>query len=94
MCIITDIMFDIVTIKQTKRELGKWCKLQRSRYEISQQELADNLGLSRYTIQKFESGKNSTLDTVLKIAHHFDDLEKFYRGLKSYNDQNNSRSLY
>lgn len=56
--------------------------------------MADNFGLSRYTIQKYESGKNFTLDTVLKIAHHFDDLEKFYRGLKSYNVQNNIRSLY
>ncbi|TDN90508.1 helix-turn-helix protein [Salegentibacter sp. 24] len=87
-------MLELVTIKQTKEELGKWCKLQRGRFELSQQELADHLGLSRYTIQKFESGKNSTIDTVLKIAHHFDDLEKFYSGVKAYNDQNTNHSLY
>lgn len=87
-------MLELVTIKQTKEELGKWCKLQRDRFELSQQQLAEQLGISRYTIQKFESGKNSTIDTVLKIAHHFDDLEKFYNGVKAYNDQNTNHSLY
>ncbi|SFF65057.1 MULTISPECIES: helix-turn-helix domain-containing protein [Salegentibacter] len=87
-------MLELVTIKQTKEELGKWCKLQRGRFELSQQELADQLGISRYTIQKFESGKNSTIDTILKIAHHFDDLEKFYKGVKAYNEKNTNRSLY
>ncbi len=87
-------MIEVVTIKKTKEELGKWCKLQRDRFQLSQQELADHLGISRYTIQKFESGRNSTIDTVLKIAHHFDDLEKFYSGVKAYNDQNTNHSLY
>lgn len=87
-------MIELVTIKQTKEELGKWCKVQRDRFGLTQQDLADILGISRYTIQKFESGKNSTIDTILKIAHHFDDLDKFYSGLKSYNDQNTNSSLY
>lgn len=85
---------ELITIKQTKEELGKWCKVQRDRFGLTQQELATALGISRYTIQKFESGKNSTIDTVLKIAHHFDDLDKFYNSLKSHNDQNTSGSLY
>ena len=65
-------MIDTVTIKDVKVQLGELCKQKRQSYEMSQEKLAEALDLSRYTIQKVENGKNSTLDTVLKIAHNFD----------------------
>lgn len=87
-------MLNLVTIKEVKEELGRWCKLERLKYDISQEQLAEHLDMSRYTIQKFETGKNATVDTVLKIANHFDAIEPFYQSLKSYNDQNQTDSLY
>ncbi|PQJ78971.1 helix-turn-helix transcriptional regulator [Polaribacter porphyrae] len=87
-------MIDAVTIKDVKLQLGKLCKQKRQNYELSQEELALALGLSRYTIQKFENGKNATLDTALKIANHFNLLEKFYKLLKDVENSNNIDSLY
>ncbi len=94
MCIITNKMIESISIKEVKMRLGVLCKQQRTRYELSQEELAEELGISRYTIQKFESGKNATLDTVLKIANHFDLLQPFYQALQRLEDQNNQNSLY
>lgn len=87
-------MLNLITVKEVKEELGRWCKLERQRYNISQEQLAEDLDMSRYTIQKFETGKNATIDTVLKIANQFDTLEVFYQALKNRNDQYQSESLY
>jgi len=87
-------MIDAVTIKDVKLQLGELCKQKRQSYEMSQEDLAEALNISRYTIQKFENGKNATLDTVLKIANHFDLLETFYKSLKDLEDTNNLNSLY
>ena len=54
---------------------------------------ADALDLSRFTIQKFENGKNATIDTVLKIANHFDLLESFYQALKDLESSNDIKSV-
>ena len=87
-------MIDAITIKEVKLQLGELCKQKRQMYEMSQQELADALELSRYTIQKFENGKNATIDTVLKIANHFDLLEPLFQGLKDVENKNDINSLY
>lgn len=87
-------MLDVVTIKDVKFQLGELCKQKRQSYEISQEDLAEALGISRYTIQKFESGKNATLDTVLKIANHFDLLNNLYQALKNIEKSNDINSLY
>jgi transcriptional regulator with XRE-family HTH domain len=87
-------MIDAITILEVKVQLGELCKQQRQRYKISQEDLAQELGLSRYTIQKFENGKNATLDTVLKIANHFNLLEKLYQALKDLENTNDINSLY
>jgi transcriptional regulator with XRE-family HTH domain len=87
-------MIEVVTIKDVKLQLGELCKQKRQSYEMSQEDLAEALDLSRYTIQKFESGKNATLDTVLKIANHFDLLNNLYQALKDIERSNDLNSLY
>ena len=87
-------MINAITIKDVKLQLGSLCKQKRQGYKMSQKELADALDLSRFTIQKFENGKNVTLDTVLKIANHFDLLESLYNALKDLKDTNPMDSLY
>ena len=87
-------MLDVVTIKEVKVKLGALCKQKRQHYDMSQEDLATALDLSRFTIQKFENGKNATIDTVLKIANHFDLLESFYQALKDLESNNDINSLY
>lgn len=87
-------MIDAITIKDVKLQLGELCKQKRQIYEMSQEDLAVALDLSRYTIQKFENGKNATLDTVLKIVNHFDLLNNLYLALKDIENTNDINSLY
>jgi predicted transcriptional regulator len=70
---------DIITIKDVKIQLGEMCKQHRKQANISQEELAKLLVLSRFTIQNFESGKNATLDTVLRISYHFGYLSVLHK---------------
>ena len=87
-------MIDFVTIKEVKLKLGSLCKSKRKSYDMSQEDLAEAIGLSRYTIQKFETGKNATLDTVLKIANHFDLLKQLKKGIDKTIEDENNISLY
>lgn len=66
-------------IKDVKLAIGNLIKLYRRREKISQQELADKLGLSRVTIQNLESGKNFTIDTLLKVLQYFDKLNEYFQ---------------
>ena len=50
-------------IKDVKTEIGKLVKSLHKKQKLSQQELAEQLDLSRITIQNLESGKNFTIDT-------------------------------
>lgn len=88
------MILDHITIKDVKITLGKLCKHKRQTYKLSQEELAETLGLSRFTIQKFESGQNATLDTALKIAHHFDLLNQFYNAVQALASEENNESMY
>ena len=87
-------MIDFVTIKEVKLKLGELCKSKRQSYDMSQEDLGEAIGLSRYTIQKFENGKNATLDTVLKIANHFDLLKQLKKGIDKTIEDENNISLY
>ncbi len=87
-------MIDSISIKEVKNKLGDLCRQHRQRYGMSQEDLGEALGISRYTIQNFESGKNATLDTFLKIAKHFDLMDDFYRALNNIADANNLDSMY
>lgn len=84
-----------IKIKDTKVEIGKLLKGLRKREKLSQEELAKLLDLSRITIQNLESGKNFTIDTLLKVLQHFDmmhELHQFF--LTKKNDIENVKSLY
>jgi transcriptional regulator with XRE-family HTH domain len=59
-------------IKDVKAEIGQLVKSYRKKQKLSQQDLAELLDLSRITIQNLESGKNFTIDTLLKVFNHFD----------------------
>jgi len=72
-------MLDIITIKDVKMKIGEWCKKQRIEHEASQEHLALELNMSRLTIQQLESGKNVTIDTLLKVANHFNSLPAIYQ---------------
>jgi len=58
-------------IKDVKLEIGQLAKTYRKQQKLSQQDLADQLELSRLTIQNLESGKNFNIDTLLKVLNHF-----------------------
>jgi transcriptional regulator with XRE-family HTH domain len=82
-------------IKDVKSEIGLLVKSYRKEQKLSQQELADLLGLSRITIQNLEYGKNFTIDTLLKVFNHFDLLVGFNQFLiDKRNEKENLTSLY
>ncbi len=87
-------MFENSTIKEVKTDLGLLCKTLRNRENLTQEQLAEQLALSRLTIQKLESGKNPTLDTVLKVLQHLHQLEILHDFLKKQIDDNGQPSLY
>jgi len=70
-------------------------KSYRKGEKLSMQELAEKMELSRITIQNLESGKNFTIDTLLKALQYFDKLSAFndfVKGKKSENEE--VESLY
>lgn len=85
---------DTVTIKEVKVKIGEWCKQKRQDHDLSQEELAEALGMSRITLVKVESGKNVNMDTLLKVANHFDALQNIFQWIKQDIDNNNQNSLY
>lgn len=87
-------MLEIITIKDVKLKIGEACKQQRKSHELSQEELADSLGISRTTIQNIENGKNANLDTILKIANHFGILQSISKAIEKTIDNQNNISLY
>lgn len=70
-------MFNTVKIKDVKLSFGNYVRSLRKRHSVTQQLLAEQLGVSRITIQNLESGKNFTIDTLLKVLEHFDVLNEF-----------------
>jgi transcriptional regulator with XRE-family HTH domain len=82
-------------IKDVKSEIAQLVKSYRKQQKLSQQELADQLELSRITIQNLESGKNFTIDTLLKVFNHFDVLVGFNQFLMDKrNETKQLTSLY
>ncbi|NBA89202.1 helix-turn-helix domain-containing protein [Emticicia sp. CRIBPO] len=88
------MLFETLTIKDIKIKTGNLVKLLRKKENLSQDQLAVTLDLSRITIQNLESGKNITLDTLLKVFQHFDILEKFDHFVDDEIKNRNYSSLY
>ncbi|MFV8270411.1 helix-turn-helix transcriptional regulator [Flavobacterium sp. GT2N3] len=87
-------MLGEANIKDVKIKIGEWCKQKRRMYELSQDDLAQALEMSRLTIRKLEDGKNVTLDTLLKVVSHFDMLEVVYNAIDNNISDSNINSLY
>lgn len=87
-------MFDSITINEVKVKIGQLCKQERQFQNLTQGQLADNLAMSRITIQKLEKGKNVTIDTFLKVLEHFDKLELLNDFLDKNAEKHNITSLY
>ncbi len=63
---------------EVRKIIGSWIKQMREDKQLSQQELADKMGMSRTTISKVEDGKwNYGIDTVTLFAIHLDFFQFF-----------------
>lgn len=88
-------MLDLITIKDIKENIGTWCRTMRKAENLSQQQLADELELSRYTITNLENGENTTLDTLLKVLQYFDETQKFNHFIsEKINNRTDNQSMY
>lgn len=88
-------MFDSVEIKEVKDTLGSLIRTVRKSRKISQVDMATKLDVSRNTIQNLESGKNFTIDTLLKVLKEMDLLDQVHREvLKVKKELTEVKSLY
>jgi transcriptional regulator with XRE-family HTH domain len=88
-------MFNNVTIQDVKQNIAVAVKMFRKNRKLSQNQLADLLVVSRITIQNLESGKNFTIDTLLKVLQHFDLLREINTQINDeINKNKNIISLY
>jgi len=85
-------MFRNITIKDVKNNIANWCKTLRKADGLSQQQLANELNLSRITISKLENGENFTIETLLKVLQHFNQMDTFNDFV--VNNTNTDQSLY
>jgi transcriptional regulator with XRE-family HTH domain len=84
-----------VKIKDVKTEIGQFVRVIRKRHDLTQEELAQLLNISRITVQNLEAGKNFTIDTLLKVLEHFDLLKELNTLVKDKrSEQENVISLY
>ncbi|SJZ36019.1 helix-turn-helix domain-containing protein [Sediminibacterium ginsengisoli] len=83
-----------ISIKDIKLEIGELIRLRRKQQHLSQEELAEKMGVSRMTIQKLEAGKNATVDTLLKALRQFDLLEHFKEMVDNQKNSQSYPSLY
>jgi transcriptional regulator with XRE-family HTH domain len=89
------MLFNEIKIKDVKIKSGQLVKTLRKNAKLSQEELAEQLSMSRLTIQNLESGKNFTIDSFLKVMQHFELLDLVYKLLEDkIDEQENLISFY
>ncbi|WP_109696606.1 helix-turn-helix domain-containing protein [Chitinophaga deserti] len=86
--------FNDLTVYKVKSHIAELSKTLRVVEGISQDQLAEQLNMSRNTIKNVEGAKNATLDTFLKVLQHFDLLEKFDDFIRDSIADKNVSSLY
>jgi transcriptional regulator with XRE-family HTH domain len=87
--------FNLSTVQDVKLDIGVWLRLMRKSRKLSQAEFASELGVSRITLQNAENGKNITIDTLLLLFRHFDELEGIHKFIREKKEGlANNRSLY
>lgn len=63
---------------EVRKIIGSWLREMREEKKLSQQELADKMGINQTTISKIEVGKwNFGVDTVTLFALHLDFFQFF-----------------
>ena len=88
-------MLNFTTIKDVKNSIGAWCKKMRKAEHLTQQELADELALSRLTIAKLENGENPTIETLLKVLQYFDEMKSINQFISDKIESlDNNQSMY
>jgi transcriptional regulator with XRE-family HTH domain len=87
-------MFHRIKVSDVRIQIGQLLRNLRKRERISQQELADRIGVSRVTVYNIETGKNANIDTWLLILEHFDALAEFSEFMRQQNDTIDTGSIY
>lgn len=82
-------------IQDSKGEVASLVKKMRKAQNITQDDLAIKLNLSRATIQNVEAGKNFNIDTLLLIFQYFEQLKSFNSFIQEKSmEYDNLDSLY
>lgn len=65
-------------LQEVRKIIGDWLRDMREQKGLTQDELADKMGIERSTIAKIENGKwNFGIDTVTMFAVHLDFYQFF-----------------
>jgi transcriptional regulator with XRE-family HTH domain len=83
-----------VNIVDVKMNLANMLRSLRKRNSMTRAELAEELGVSRITIQNIETAQNVNIDTLLKVLQYFELLENFNDFISEERSNNAYGSLY
>jgi transcriptional regulator with XRE-family HTH domain len=88
------LLLESLSIKDVKVNIADLVKILRKKRGLSQEELAEQLNLSRITISNLELGKNATLDTLFKVFQYLEVLDTFNAYVIEEIKNNEYNSLY